>query len=211
MRQRTTLVMLAVAGCAVVATAACSSPSTPPVAAPTTLPSASAGVGGPDAEAPSPTASPTASPSATSKKPPTGQGGESSEVDWKRVAFRTLGCKHHAGLPDRAEVQRVDHADLTGDGQRDAIVTASCPTTTSTNAVHVFVFDGDSTGKPLLDAGKGEYLRTADVTVSGRKIKIDAEALSKQASLCCPDLRITQSWRWSGSAFEPEAKSTEKI
>jgi hypothetical protein len=210
MRRHTTLVLLVVAGCAVVATAACSSPSSPaapPVAAPATLPSASAGVGGPDAQAPSPAASP----SATSKKPPTGQGGKAGEVDWKRVAFRTLGCKQHADLPDRAEVQRVDHADLTGDGKRDAIVTASCPTTTSTNAVHVFVFGGDSTGKPLLDAGQGEYLRTADVTVSGRTIKVDAEALSKQAPLCCPDLRISQSWRWNGSTFEPEAKNTEKI
>ena len=125
--------------------------------APSAAPSAAAGVGAPADEgagpAPSPSASPTASPSPPSKKPSTGEGGQSSEVNWKRVAFRTLGCKHNSSVPDRAEVDRVDHTDLTGDGRRDAIVVASCPTTTSTNAKHVFVFDGPPT-KPLLDIGQ---------------------------------------------------------
>jgi len=215
MRQPIRFVLLAAAGCAVVATAACTSPSTSTAKPPVATPSASAGVGAAADEgtgpAASPTPSPTASPVASGRKPPAGQGGQSSDVDWKRVAFRTLGCKHRADLPDRAAVRRVDHADLTGDGRRDAIVVASCPTTTSTHPVHVFVFDGDSTKKPLLDAGEGRYLRTADVQVSGRRIAVDAEAISDDAPLCCPDLRILQSWTWTGSAFETKGAKTEKI
>jgi hypothetical protein len=90
-------------------------------------------------------------------------------------------------------------------------VVASCLTTTSTNAVHVFVFDGDSTGKPLLDAGKKQYLRTVDVQTSGRNIEVDATALSADASLCCPDLQVWQRWTWTGSAFETKGQMAEKI
>jgi hypothetical protein len=76
--------------------------------------------------------------------------------------------------------------------------------------VHVFVFDGNSTGKPLLDAGKKQYFRTADVKVSGRTIEITADALSTDAPLCCPDLVVWQSWKWTGSAFETEGQMSEK-
>ena len=223
MRQHTKLVLLAVAGCAVIATAACGSPSNSAATPPAAAPSASAGVGAAADEGVGSAATPTASPVQPGKKPSIGQGGQqdqggktdqggqASEVNWKKVAFQTLGCKRQTGLPERAEVKRVDHADLTGDGQRDAIVVASCPTTTSTNAVHVYVFEGNSTGKPLLDAGQGLYLRTADVQTSGRKITVDAEALSDDAPLCCPDLRIQQSWTWSGSGFETKGPKTTKI
>jgi hypothetical protein len=220
MRQPTKLALLAAAGCAAVATAACSSPST---GTPAAAPSASVGVGSvPDegtGSAASPSASSTASRAASptrttaapSEKPSTGQGGQSGEVNWKQVAFRTLGCKHHSDLPDRAEVQHIDHADVTGDGRRETIVTASCPTTTSTNAVHVFVFDGSGSKKPLLSVGKTQYLRTAEVQVSGRKITIKAEALSNDAPLCCPDERLTQTWTWTGSSFDSKGPTVDKI
>ena len=214
MRLHTKLVMLAVAGCAVVATTACSSPSkstaTPPIAAP----SASSGVGAPAEESASPeptaTTSPAASPSPPSRKPATGQAGQSSEPDWKRIAFRALACKP-SYLPAKAEIHQVDHADLTGDGRRDAIVVASCPTNPSTNAVHVFVYDGDSTKKPLLTVGKDSYLRTADITTSGRKLTVDSEAISDDAPLCCPDLRVSQTWTWNGSTFKTAGPKQEKI
>jgi hypothetical protein len=206
--------LLVLAGCAVAATAACTTTETAPISAPSG-PSAPSGTSAPSApsatasHATDPAPSPTTSSAAPAKNP--GQGGQGGGVDWKRAAFAALGCKRQPGLPARAEVQHVDHADLTGDGQRDTIVAASCPTTTSTNAVHVFVFEGDSSTKPLLTVGKDAYLRTAGITTHGRTLGIDSEALSKQASLCCPDLRIKQSWTWTGTAFEQTGLRKEKI
>jgi len=216
MRQVRNPGLLALTSCAIAAAAACSAPPAAPAAAP----SADSGVGSAASQAagpaPSPSTSPTtrpAPPPATpaEKSPPAGQGGQSSDVDWKRVAFRALGCKHHADLPKRAEVQHLGHADLTGDGRRDAIVAASCPTTTSTHAVHVFVFGADSSTEPLLTIGKDAYLRTVDVRTRGRVLTVDSEALSDDAPLCCSDLRITQSWKWTGSAFTRTAFRSTKL
>jgi hypothetical protein len=216
MRQvKNKLSLLALTGCAIAATAACSTPSDAPIAAP----SASTGAGSAASQAAGPAPSPTVSTStrpaapaekpATSEKPSTGQGGQADDTDWAKVAFRALGCKRHADLPKRAEVQHVDHSDLTGDGRKDTIVAASCPTTTSTNAVRVFVFGADSSTGPLLTIGKDSYLRTADLRTKGRSLTVESEALSDDAPLCCPDLRITQSWKWTGSDFTRTAfKST---
>jgi hypothetical protein len=219
MRQvKNKLTLLALTGCAIAATAACSAPSAAPIAAP----SASSGAGSAASQAagppPSPTVSSSTRPAAPAEKPSTGekpsapstgQGGQSDDTDWAKVAFRALGCKRHSDLPKRAEVQHVDHVDLTGDGRRDTIVAASCPTTTSTNAVRLFVFGADSSTEPLLTIGKDSYLRTADVRTKGRSLTVESEALSDDAPLCCPDLRITQSWTWTGSAFTRTAfKST---
>jgi hypothetical protein len=221
MRQEVTRIgLLALAGCALAATAACTSDATTPVAAPPP-PSASSGAGAAASQRVGTPASPTMSPSVRPVKTikpvepaaeptSTGQGGQ-SDIDWKRVAFRELGCKPQSDVPKRAAVTEIGHADLTGDGRRETLVTASCPTTTSTNAVHVFVFAAGAGEKPLLDIGEGQYLRTVDVETEGRTVSIDAEAISDKASLCCPDLHVWQSWKWNGSAFVPRGQQTEEI
>ncbi|GAA3946252.1 hypothetical protein [Actinoplanes auranticolor] len=213
MRQvKNKLTLLALTACTIAATAACSAPSDKPSDAPIAAPPASSGAGSAASQAagpaPSPTVSPTAkattrpaAPAEEPSAPSTGQGGQSTDTDWAKAAFRALGCKRHADLPKRAELQQVEHADLTGDGRRDTIVAGSCPTTTSTNAVHVFVFGAGSATGPLLTIGKDSYLRTADLRTKGRSLTVESEALSDDAPLCCPDLRITQSWKWTGSAF----------
>jgi hypothetical protein len=222
MRQvKNKLTLLALTGCAIAATAACSTPSDAPIAAPSASSGAGSAAGQAAGPAPSPTESASTRPAAPAEKPArvkkpapaekpaTGQGGQADDTDWAKAAFGALGCKRHADLPKRAEVQHVDHSDLTGDGRPDTIVAASCPTTTSTNAVRVFVFGADSGTEPLLTIGKDSYLRTADLRAKGRSLTVESEALSDDASLCCPDLRITQSWKWTGSAFTRTAfKST---
>jgi hypothetical protein len=216
----TTVGLAALAGCAVAATAACASDPADSVAAPPP-PSASSGAGAAASQRVGTPASPPVSPSVKPGKTigpvepaaeptSTGHGGQ-SDIDWKRVAFRELGCKPHPGLPKRAAVTEIGHADLTGDGRPETLVTASCPTATSTNAVHVFVFAADGSDKPLLDIGEGQYLRTVDVATKGRTISIDAQALSDDASLCCPDLQVRQSWKWNGSAFVTRGAQTEEI
>ena len=220
MRQLTELGLLTVAGCMIAATAACT-PATTPAASPSTAaPSATAGTGSSEGPAPE-SAEPAATEPAATKpaatepapettSPATGQDGQGDDPDWAEVAYRVLGCKHQSGVPKRAEVQHTDRADLTGDGRRDTIVAASCPTTTSTNAVHVFVFGRDDR-KPLLDVGRKEYLRTAEVTTGALSLTLNSEAISEQGALCCPDLRIRQRWEWTGSAFVRTAFSSRKL
>jgi hypothetical protein len=205
--------MLAAVGFTAVATAACTSPSNSAAAPAVTTPSASSGTGAAADEgagsAPSPSASPTASPTATTKKPATGQGGQ-GPTDWKRAAFKTLGCKR-TDLPPKADGSSVVFADLTGDGRNEAIVKGSCPTTTSTNELHVFVYGAGNPDTVLLDIGKGHYLREASVDVNGRTIAVKATALSDDAPRCCPDITITQRWKWTGSGFTTEGPVTKKI
>lgn len=205
MRQLTNLGLLAVAGCTIAATAACTPSATPPAAAPP----APAGAGTSSSAAPDSPSEPAATKPAPTE-PGTGQDGPGDGPDWAEVAYRVLGCQLQAGGPQRAEVQHTDRADLTGDGRRDTIVVASCPTTTSTNAVHVLVFARDD-DRPLLDVGRKEYLRTAEVTTNALSLSLNSEAFSVQASLCCPDLRIRQRWEWTGSAFVRTAFFSKKL
>jgi hypothetical protein len=209
-------VLLAAAAFTVVATAACSAPSKSTATPPVTAPSASSGTGAAADEgagsAPSPTPTETATPkaTATTSKPTPGQGGQST-TDWKRAAFKTLGCKRGTGLPEKAEGSSVVYADLTGDGRNEAIVKGSCPTTTATNELHVFVYGASNPDKVLLDVGRDHYLRKASVDVHGRTIEVEATALSDDAPRCCPDITVTQSWKWTGSGFTTEGPVTEKI
>jgi hypothetical protein len=209
-------VLLAAAAFTMVATAACSAPSKSTATPPVTAPSASSGTGAAADEgagsAPSPTPTATATPkaTATTSKPAPGQGGQST-TDWKRAAFKTLGCKRGTGLPEKAEGSSVVYADLTGDGRNEAIVKGSCPTTTATNELHVFVYGASNPDKVLLDVGRDHYLRKASVDVHGRTIEVEATALSDDAPRCCPDITITQSWKWTGSGFTTKGPVTEKI
>lgn len=215
MRQVRKLGLLVLTGCTVAATTACTAPSPsagPPVTGPSASsgPSAATGQGPAGAPSKTPSKAPGSS-SAPAQEPPAGQGGQSNDADWARIAFRTLACKRHAELPARAEIRTVHHADLTGDGRRDTVVAASCPTTTSTNAVHIFVFGAGDTDEPLLTIGKDSYLRTADVQTRDRRLTVRSEAISDKAPLCCPDLRISQSWKWTGSDFTRTAFTSRPI
>jgi hypothetical protein len=195
-----TIAAIALAGCAL---SACTS--TTPAAAPAAqastgqAPTAQASAGSAPTT-PTPTAPAATAPAPTTRAP---DPAKKPVVDWARVAFKTLGCPANE-LGTRAVVASTRHADLTGDGRRETIVAASCPTTTSTNPVQVFAYDGaDVTDSPesLLAIGKGQDLRSVRITTSGRSITVNATALSKKASLCCADLRIIQTYRWDGSDF----------
>jgi hypothetical protein len=52
-----------------------------------------------------------------------------------------------------------------------------------------------------MGTGSQDYLRTAEITTSGRTMTVRSDALSDQASLCCPDLRIVQKFKWDGNDF----------
>ena len=223
-----TLGLLSATGCAIAALTACTSPgqAAPTPAAP--APTGSATVAGLSSAAPAPTGSaktdagasarpttaqPTTAQPSTAR--PTGEPDTDRDaVDWKTVAFDALRCRTNSSVPDQAQVDTVTHADLTGDGTAEAIVAASCRTTTATNPVQVFVFDGARSTAPLkrlLVIGKGQYLRNAELTTKGRTLTVTSEALSDTAPRCCADLRITQRYSWNGSAFTRDGIDETKL
>lgn len=188
---------MAAAGCAVVALSACTAaaeaqpaPRQPATQQPTPTATATATT----------TATATAKPAATSAAPAGNRPGWTG-VDFNSLTFDALNCPHLNGYRT-AEVDSTHYADLNGDGRAEAIVAASCRTTTAQNPISVFVYDGTDVRVPLkrlLTVGDHAYLVTAQVTVRDRTMTVTSKALSDKAPRCCPDLLITQRYRWDGS------------
>ena len=92
--------------------------------------------------------------------------------------------------------------DPTGAVIPDAVVTAACPSITSQNPIEVYVYDGRDRKAPLTRLGKiGAGLDLTKIKIvdtMGPEIRVEGEGLSAKAALCCPDLYITETWRWNG-------------
>lgn len=194
--------------CSAAALAACGSPAaTSPASGAPAAPAAPAAAGEPPAAVEQVAA--VTPPKARTTRAKTGTAVPAKDkwpaVDWSRVTWKLMECPSSDDLPDRTEVHAVRYADLTGDKRTEAIVAASCPTTTSTNPIEVRVFDGAdraaASPRVLMGAGSQDYLRTAEITTSGNTLTVRSDALSDRAGLCCPDLRIVQKFRWDGNDF----------
>jgi hypothetical protein len=136
-------------------------------------------------------------------------GGEPlAHVDWDVVARHALGCAPASGPKwDHLDV-RLTYIDVTGDGVKDALVTAGCPSPTSSNPIYVAIFDGASSpAAPRLVAvlGRSYYFRTVVVMVVGSTITMKGQALSANAAFCCPDERLTVTFMRHGSTFVQSA------
>ncbi|AGL18391.1 hypothetical protein [Actinoplanes sp. N902-109] len=220
------LSLLATAACAT-ALAACSPIDTTSAAAPAASGPAgssygsTASLGAPQPAPATTTATRTPKPAATTTaprpvttttKPPTAA--DWSKVNWRTTVWGALGCKHYADLTDAADLAATRYADLTGDGRKEAIVAGSCPTTTATNQVRVFVYAGDKTTTPLellVTIGKDDYLQSADITTGDHAITVVAKALSDKAPRCCADLRITQTYTYRNGSFTRTARDEQAI
>ncbi|NMO53806.1 hypothetical protein HH310_21805 [Actinoplanes sp. TBRC 11911] len=127
------------------------------------------------------------------------------DVDLGKVMFKVMNCPDQPEAHGRAESRGHKMADLTGDGVADLIQAASCFTTTAANANNIAVFDGrhpSATPKTLLVIGRDAYLQgDVQITTSGRTVTVVSNALSKKAARCCPDLKITQAYTWTGDHF----------
>jgi hypothetical protein len=135
-----------------------------------------------------------------------------AKVNWAKITYREFDkCPKYAGPGkdiDETQVDYVRHADLTGDGRKETIVSASCQTATSGNPTRVFVYHGT---KKILDIGKGYYLLSTDAKANGRTLTVNAKALSERAALCCPDVAVTFKYRWNGSGFTKVSVSQKPL
>jgi hypothetical protein len=128
-----------------------------------------------------------------------------NDVDLSKVMFKVLKCPDYPEAHGKTVFRGHKRADLTGDGVPDVIEAASCFTTTAANADNIAVFDGkhpSAAPKPLLVIGRGAYLQgDVQIKTSGRTVTVASNALSKKAARCCPDLKVTQTYTWSGDHF----------
>ncbi|GGS82652.1 hypothetical protein ACFFV7_45250 [Nonomuraea spiralis] len=137
-------------------------------------------------------------------------------VDWASVVEPALNCPKPgpkaAWYVVRARVAAV--ADVTRDGKRETVVVSSCPSPTSSNPLIAFVYDG--AGKPsaprlLGKLGGNRYFKSLKVTTRGPLVNLTGKALSDQAPRCCPDLNVSQTYKWDGTKFRRTADKATRI
>ncbi|WP_043632152.1 hypothetical protein [Nonomuraea candida] len=136
-------------------------------------------------------------------------------VNWPSVVEPALKCPKPRPKASwyvvEARVAAV--GDLTRDGRRETVVVSSCPTSTSSNPLIAFVYDGAAkTSSPRLlgRLGKNRYFKSLRVTIRGGLVHLNGKAVSDQAPNCCPDLTVRQTYKWDGGKFRMTAEKTSR-
>jgi hypothetical protein len=139
-----------------------------------------------------------------------------ARVDWASVVEPSLDCikpgPHAAWYVVRARVAAV--GDLTRDGKRETVVVSSCPSPTSSNPLIAFVYDGASgSSAPHLlgKMGENRYFRSLKVSIRGGNVRVYGKAVSGKAPRCCPDLIVSQTYRWGGETLRRTAETVNHL
>ncbi len=150
---------------------------------------------------PTPTPAPTAAPSAPPATPPPTPPSPSPTavairtVDWPALIAREL---HAEGGAAEVHLADVIYADLTGDGEEEAIVPISSEGTAGIIGVYVYTMRGD---QPLrLLAYRAAQL---SVTVEQGRLVAAVPAYAPGDPRCCPSQVRRTTYRWTGTALEP--------
>ncbi|MFI7452199.1 hypothetical protein ACIBQX_32210 [Nonomuraea sp. NPDC049714] len=138
------------------------------------------------------------------------------QVDWASVVEPDLNCPKQgpqaAGYVVRTRVAAV--GDLTRDRRRETVVVSSCPSSTSSNPLIAFVYDeASSSSAPRLlgKLGENHYFRSLKITIRGGHVHLYGKAVSDRAPRCCPDLIVSQTYRWDGAEFRRTAEKANRI
>ncbi|MFD1537413.1 hypothetical protein [Nonomuraea guangzhouensis] len=136
--------------------------------------------------------------------------------DWGPVVERALHClkprPSDTWYVIRARVAAV--GDLTGDGKPETVVVSSCPSPTSGNPVISFVYDGAAkrSAPHLLGAlGKNRYFKSQTVAIRKGQVHLRGKVVSDRAANCCPDLMVSQTYKWNGTKFLRTAEKLTRI
>ncbi|MEV4898461.1 hypothetical protein AB0K48_54925 [Nonomuraea sp. NPDC055795] len=139
-----------------------------------------------------------------------------ARVDWASVVEPVLNCPKPrpkaAWYVVRARVAAV--GDLTRDGRRETVVVSSCPSPTSSNPLIAFVYDGvskPSAPRLLGHLGKNRYFKSMKVSTRGGLVHLRGKVISDRAPRCCPDLVVSQTYRWDGTKFRRTAEKATRI
>ncbi|MEV1169283.1 hypothetical protein [Nonomuraea sp. NPDC049784] len=142
--------------------------------------------------------------------------GQADQIDWASVVEPELNClkprPNDHWYVVRARVAAV--GDITRDGRRETIVVSSCPSPTSSNPLIAFVYDGAA--KPsvphlLGKLGKDRYFKSLKVAIRGGLVHLRGKVVSERAPNCCPDLTVSQTYRWDGTKFRRTAEDDSHL
>ncbi|MBB5084087.1 hypothetical protein [Nonomuraea endophytica] len=139
-----------------------------------------------------------------------------SRVDWPSVVEPALNCPKPrpkaAWYVVRAPVAAV--GDVTRDGRRETVVVSSCPSPTSSNPLVAFVYGGAAKTKTphlLGKLGTNRYFKSMKVSIRGGLVHLRGKVISDRAPRCCPDLNVSQTYRWDGTKFRRTADKATRI
>jgi hypothetical protein len=144
---------------------------------------------------------------ASSTSPPTNW---TATVNFAALPHADMGCAR-AGEGGKVDVVKVVVADVTGDGNPDAVVRLECAHAASEWPDTVDVYS-DSTGTPtqigaLLTATGNAYAPT--ISTQGKTVTLGLLTWSSFAPGCCPDLHYLQTFTWNGSTFIAGARRND--
>ncbi|MEU4619885.1 hypothetical protein AB0G04_07885 [Actinoplanes sp. NPDC023801] len=197
------VVLVAAAGLTAVAVTGCTGSSGEPAGAGGGVPSASAPAGAASAPARATSAPETGSSNGGAAQPTrTSDAGDGG--NW----FANLEACPNEG--QKAEVQRLEFADVTGDGVDDALVARTCEAFTAYIPSTVEVFDGTTAGdaKPkrigvlLKDAGQADLPWFTSMSAKGGTVTIKAYGVAENGIQACPELKLTYVYRFGDGKFE---------
>ena len=164
--------------------------------------------GGTPSVTPSTTSASASTPAASSSQPASSSSSPSASFDWAShtdfaaAAHPGLDCTP-AGQGGKVDVLKVVVADVTGDGQPDAIVRLECAHSASEWPDWVYVYS-DTTGTPTV---VGTLIKGSDnlyapaITPGAASVTLGELGWSTYAPGCCPDLHYTQTFTWNGGGF----------
>ena len=106
---------------------------------------------------------------------------------------------------------RQHRYDFTGDGVEDALLAVRCDAGAGAPPSAVFAIaarpGGPEVVDELLEPDEGEVVK--DLQGTGPNAVVTTFGFSPKAPRCCPDLQISHTYRWDGSAFgDGTAQST---
>ena len=82
---------------------------------------------------------------------------------------------------------------------------SSCPTTTSSNAIWVLVYDGtsaaDSQPKLIGKLGNHDYVKSMQIAFQGQAVTLFGSSLGPNDPRCCPSQMLRLTYRWDGGKF----------
>ena len=144
---------------------------------------------------------PAPTPTATATATPVGFPAQDlRSIDWKSAAVLDELRKHFNG--GEVEPKRVAYADLTGDGQEDALVIVESGGTLGDLGAAVYSLSaGRASVLAWIDRGGQIELRLPNVGPNSALIIVKQGLFAAGDANCCPSRIKETTLRWDGSAF----------
>ncbi|HLZ58542.1 MAG TPA: hypothetical protein VKR06_16510 [Ktedonosporobacter sp.] len=151
-------------------------------------------------------------------------------VDWSNSAYPVScaggvhnfqargGQANDHGIHFEVYANKAVYGDLTAAGQTQAVIPYSC-TAADFGGVRTLIMTGDSSNRVIIGdlplpakAKTDNTLKDADtIVIKNGEVSLSGRGYSSSAPHCCPDLQMTQSYRWDGKQFVLSHSTATKL